>query len=258
MYEFHKDKNRYFEMQKWVTEKFIIPFLEVNSSPQKVLEIGCAEAGVLKAFLEQGHEVVGIELAENRVALAKEFLSEEIAQHRAEIINRDIYDIEPSEQFKFDIIILKDVIEHIHDQAKFISKMHDFLLPNGLVFFAYPPWWMPFGGHQQLCKSKIISKVPWFHLFPASIYRIILKSFGESQATIESLLEIKSTGILIEEIHRLIKQNGFKKTKETFWITNPIYVKKFNFKPIKSFINIPYLRNFYNTSHYIAFKELIQ
>ena len=65
MYAFHQDKDRYFDIQYRVTKDFIIPFIR-EKFPDKqfgrVLEIGCAEAGVLKAFLEEGSFCTGIEL----------------------------------------------------------------------------------------------------------------------------------------------------------------------------------------------------
>jgi SAM-dependent methyltransferase len=258
MYEFHQNKSRYFEMTYWVTQNYVIPFINIDSNVRlKVCEIGCGEAGVLKAFLDKGHFGVGIELIESRANLAKQNLADEIKEGRAEIINKNIYAIDPiiDQHLKFDIIVLKDVIEHIPDQEKFIKKIHDLLLPEGRVFFGYPPWWMPFGGHQQVCKSKLLAKLPWFHLLPKALYKSLLKIFGESDVTIKDLMDIKSTGITIEKMHSIINSNGYKTLKETYWLINPIYVKKFNFKPIESAINIPYIRNFYITAHYIMFGQ---
>jgi 2-polyprenyl-3-methyl-5-hydroxy-6-metoxy-1,4-benzoquinol methylase len=165
-------KSRYFEMQRVVTHDDIIPFIEQNTgacSGKRVLEIGCAEAGVLKAFIEKGNIGTGVELAPSRYESAKLFLKQELEDGRFFIINKNIYDInDPTAEFGslFDIIVLKDVIEHIPDQPKFINRLKLFLKPQGVIFFAYPPWWMPFGGHQQLCVTKLLEKLPWFHLLP--------------------------------------------------------------------------------------------
>ena len=80
-FEFHKDKKRYFDIQYKTTRDHIIPFIEQNKKvmpDQKVLEIGCGEAGVLKAFLEKGCESVGIELSEQRVINASKLLEKEV------------------------------------------------------------------------------------------------------------------------------------------------------------------------------------
>jgi SAM-dependent methyltransferase len=243
-------------MTNWVTQNYVIPFIGIeNYADLKVCEVGCGEAGVLKAFLDKGCNGTGIELVDARAALASANLKSEIELGRASVINKNIYDIDTSDQqFKYDLIVLKDVIEHIPNQEIFIPKLKELLRPGGKVFFGYPPWWMPFGGHQQIGKNKFLSKLPWIHLLPRFLYRGILNIFGEPKYVIDELMDIKSTGITIDRMHSILKANDFKIIKETHWLLNPIYLRKFSFKPLKSFINIPYLRNFYVTAHYILFE----
>jgi len=263
MFDFHKDKPRYFEIQRIVTEDSIIPFLTPyleRKQDNRVLEIGCAEAGVLKAFLNNGYNVTGVELSTARYENAKKFLAEDIQQGRAAVINKNIYDINPEEEFSqlFDVIVLKDVIEHIPDQERFIPKLKDFLTDDGIIFFAYPPWWMPFGGHQQICEHKLLRTLPWFHLLPIAIYKWILKSFGENQGTIKELLEIKATGINIGRMYRILRENNFTILEEVNWLINPIYKFKFGWNQKKLFpflARIPILRNLITTAHYVIFKK---
>lgn len=263
MFDFHKDKSRYFEIQREVTEESIIPFLAPHlhkSTGNRVLEIGCAEAGVLKAFLNHGDQVTGVELSAYRFESAKRFLADEIQQGRASVINTNIYDIDPKETFPqlFDIIVLKDVIEHIPDQERFIPLLKEFITDKGVIFFAYPPWWMPFGGHQQICKHKLLRTLPWFHMLPVSMYTWLLKSFGESDATIKELVEVKETGINIGRLYRILKDNQFTVLGEVHWLINPIYKYKFGLQPKKLFpflASIPGIRNFFTTAHYIVFKK---
>jgi len=72
----HKNKQQYFFEQAETTEKFVVPFLSdlitINKNTT-VLEIGCAEAGNLKPFVDIGCKVTGIDLACGRIELAKEY-----------------------------------------------------------------------------------------------------------------------------------------------------------------------------------------
>ena len=61
--------------------------------------------------------------------------------------SREVEELYTSRQF--DLILLKDVIEHIPDQERVIPYLKEFLKPGGRVFFGFPPWYMPHGGHQQ-------------------------------------------------------------------------------------------------------------
>lgn len=263
MFDFHKDKKRYFDIQKLVTQEDVIPFIasEMGSIKGKnVLEIGCAEAGVLKAFIDHGNYGVGVELSEHRYQLARNFLVDDIELGRAQIFNKNIYDVnDVTKEFGclFDVIVLKDVIEHIPDQERFIPWLQSFLSPNGLVFFAYPPWMMPFGGHQQICENKILRTLPWFHLLPNPLYKLVLKAFGEKDWVVKELLEVKSTGINIERMYKILQKSGYVVLKESFWFTNPIYKFKFGFKKSHVFnvlTKIPVFRNFVTTAHYVLFK----
>lgn len=258
MFDFHKDKNTYFNYQYRTSKEYIIPFLQkaFELKPEfKVLEIGCAEAGVLKAFTELGNECVGIELSPSRVALASKFMATEVAEKKVRFIVKDIYDINIEEDigYTFDLIILKDVIEHIPNQELFLNRLKNFLSPEGKIFFGFPPWQMPFGGHQQICRNKFLSVLPYFHLFPKPIYKSILKLFNEPDTTISGLFKIKDTGISIERFERIIKDENYKLIQKQFFLINPIYTFKFNLKVKKQFsviAAIPVLRNFLTTCAY--------
>lgn len=252
MYEFHGDMRRYFNMTFEVTREYILPFLRQRlplDQPIRVLEIGCGEAGVLKAFTDLGHYGFGIELEENRLVLARQFMAEELAAGKIGFLNRDIYDVNPETDIgeKFDLVILKDVIEHIPDQEKFMPQLHKFLKPGGHVFFAFPPWYMPYGGHQQVLHGKLASKLPYYHLLPGITYKWALKLMGTNDSGVKTMYEIKSTGISIERFLRICKQSNFKVTDKEFYLFNPIYKYKFNLRPRKQsgiVASIPFVRNF--------------
>lgn len=255
MQERHNDKQRYFDEQGKTTDKFVVPliaeFIPINNSTT-VLEIGCAEAGNLKPFVDLGCQVTGIDIACNRIELAKEFYKNHKNRSNLELICKDIYKVKPSDK-KFDIIIMRDVIEHIPNQEKFMAFVKDFLKDDGKFFLGFPPWQNPFGGHQQICKNKYLSKLPFFHLFPTRIYTSVLKAFGESEETIAGLIEIKETGISIERFERILKHENYTINKRIFYFINPNYETKFGLKPrkqIKPINAIPWLRNFLTTAMY--------
>lgn len=232
----------------------MLPFIEEKfpvKAGMRVLEIGCGEGGVLKAFVNKGCEGVGVELDAPRVEDAQKFLPEDIAAGKLRFVVKDIYQVDAGKDLNglFDIIVLKDVIEHIHDQAKLIGWMKNFLKPGGILFFGFPPWYMPFGGHQQICRSKV-SKLPYIHLLPRGIYRWILKKNKED---VGSLMEIRDTGISIERFERICLKEGYHITLKRHYFLNPIYKWKFGWKPRRQSViikAIPFVRNFFTTCVY--------
>jgi 2-polyprenyl-3-methyl-5-hydroxy-6-metoxy-1,4-benzoquinol methylase len=261
MFEFHADRKRYFDIQQLNSEKYLLPFIESNftiKEGMRLLEIGCGEGGVLKPFLHKGVVCVGVEFDNTRIENGEKWLADEIEKGQLSFVIKDIYDTDvESLGGKFDIIVLKDVIEHIHDQSKLLSRLKDFLNKNGIIFFGFPPWQMPFGGHQQLSQSAL-SKVPWFHLFPRPVYKGILKLFKEKEHVVNDLLEIKDTGISIERFEKIVKNTNYKVVDKIHYLFNPIYEYKFNIRPRqqnKLISSVPYLRDYFTTCVYYIIKS---
>jgi SAM-dependent methyltransferase len=255
MFEFHADRKRYFDIQRDNAVRYVIPFIE-SVFPirpgMRVMEIGCGEAGVLLAFLERGCTGVGVELDSPRLVNAATWTKEYLDAGKVQYIDKNIYNVDADKELggKFDIIILKDVIEHIHDQRKLIAEMQRLLNPGGCIFFGFPPWQMPFGGHQQIARGKWLSKLPYYHLLPRPMYKYILKRNKENY---EELLEIRDTRISIEKFERIAKSTGYKIVAKKHYLINPIYEYKFGWKPrtqVGLVRNIPWLRNFVTTCVY--------
>lgn len=256
----HSDSNLYFKEQSITTEKYVIPFIENNSNivineNSRILEIGGGIGGNLVPFLEKRAHCTSVELLKDSHDKATLYLKES-GYTNFNLINDDIYNVSKEDIGDFDVIFMKDVIEHIHDQIKFMEYVKQFLKPQGVFFLGFPVWQMPFGGHQQVCRG-FISKVPWIHLLPEFIYKYILNNTN-NQDKMEALLEIKETRLSIESFRKIIKKLDYKVLMETLYFINPNYEIKFNLKPIKLnkiIGNIPYVRNFFTTACYILLKK---
>lgn len=261
MQERHSNRKKYFNEQIETTARFVVPYIQKHKTidaSTRVLEIGCGEGGNLKPFIDLGCKCIGVDLSPNKIELGKQFFSEFSTIEKPNLIVQDIYETNPEDFGKFDIIIMRDVIEHIHNQEKFMAFVKQFLKDDGLFFLGFPPWQNPFGGHQQVCKSKILYVFPYFHLLPKFIYKGILKMFGESDKTIDGLLEIKQTGISLERFERIVKKEDYKIVTKTHYLFNPNYETKFGLKPKKQFAflaTIPYLRNFFTTAAYYLIRK---
>lgn len=241
---------------------YVLPFIQ-QEFPQleglRVMEVGCGEGGVLTPLLEKGCNCVGVDLAPDRIELAKTFLQKYLDNGQLKLIAKNIYDLDFLGEFRnsFDVIILKDAIEHIPDQEKIIGHLKQLLTPRGQVYFGFPPWYMPHGGHQQICANKFLSMVPYIHLLPKPLYKGVLRMFGEGDDVVIDLMEVKSTGISIERFERIVKRQQYKITQRRFYLINPIYKYKFGvsarvqWKPIAA---IPFFRNFVTTCVYYMIK----
>lgn len=261
-FAFHTDPELYFRHQFEHARDFVLPFIRQQAEVgpgRQVLEIGCGEGGVLKAFLEEGCTCLGIDLSAEKIAHGEKLLQDHIQAGKMQFLASDIYAVETEKLLdgRFDLIVLKDTIEHIFDQGKIIRQMKRFLRPGGQIFYGYPPWYMPFGGHQQITRSKLLSRLPWYHLLPVPLYRFILKAFGEAPECVKELLEIKSTGISTARFERLHTRNGYQIVARRLYLINPIYAWKFGLQPRELpgwLAAIPFFRDFLCTTAWYLVK----
>lgn len=253
----HLDDKVRFDQQVDNSRSYVFPFIE-HSKPIKagmnIMEVGCGEGGVLLPFAEVGCSCVGVDLDPVRIDIANDFLKEHVASGKMEFLLQNIYEPSFFERFEghFDVIMLKDVIEHVPEQEKFIPYLAKLLKPDGQIFFGFPPWYMPFGGHQQLAQNKW-AMLPYYHILPRPVYKSILKGLGEKEHTINDLLEIYDTRISIERFERIVKKSGLEIKHKQHYLLNPIYKYKFGWKPTKQtpiITAIPFVRNFLTTCVY--------
>ncbi len=258
----HRSYDIRFQQQVDNARRYLLPFIESQLPLKpglKVMEIGCGEGGVLRPFAEQGAQCLGVDLSASRIEKAIERMTPEIEAGQARFLAQNVYEEAFLAEHKgqFDLILLKDTIEHIPEQEKFIPYIKQLLKPEGYIFFGFPPWRMPFGGHQQICSSKVLGYLPYYHLLPRGLYRSILKAAGEPAHTIQELMEIKDTGISIKRFERIIRQNHLKIAARRLYLFNPIYEFKFGVKPREQgkWVDwVPWLRDFVTTAGWYMVK----
>ena len=266
-YEFHGNSQQYFQMLADNTRKSTIPFIKnyfeklgIGIGGLKVLELGCGEGGNLLPFVEMGAYCVGVDLEASKIEGGKVFMSSFIESGNLDLRNENIYDKKFENEFfgKFDLVILKDVIEHVPDKVAIVGQIAKYLNPQGVLFVGWPPWRMPFGGHQQIASSKILRKLPWIHLLPRPIYKFTLKYiFREKQNMVDELIEIHDFSVSISDSIRITDKSDMQLLKRWFYFINPIYEFKFGFKTRKVptlLAKVPYFRDFVTTSCYILLK----
>lgn len=258
-YQFHHDHAYYLRFLSDNARESILPFIAAHHprpvSSWEVLELGCGEGGNLLPFAEAGAHCTGIDLNAAKIEEGKVLMAAQIQAGHMQLQADDIFNPAIAEAYRgrFDVILLKDVIEHIPNKEKALRQMHSFLKPDGLLFIGWPPWRMPFGGHQQIADSKIIRVFPWLHLLPKAVYVAILRLVGEGKAAIDELAEIHDYKVSIRQMDRLYRASGFGMQANIHYLINPIYAYKFGLKARKQFgwlKSIPWLRDFFTTSCY--------
>jgi SAM-dependent methyltransferase len=258
MQERQTDRTRYFNELAQTSEKYFLPYIssfkEINPD-LRILEIGCGDGGNLLPFARRGCRTLGVDISPSRIAVAKQQFAK--AGVAGEFIASDIFKITEL-RHQFDLIICHDVLEHISDKQLFLKNIRDYLATGGIVFMSFPAWQMPFGGHQQICRGKVLSHLPWIHLLPRPLYSALLRAGGERPDIVRELLNIKQTRCPIEKFETLARREHFEVVDRRFYFINPHYETKFGLHPrrLTPLIGcIPWVRNFFTTSSFYIIRQ---
>ena len=117
----HQDRLR--QIQLNFVEKF-------HPHQGKMLDIGCSTGDFLVTARERGWQVEGIELVEAAAQIARETHQLDVRVGAVESIL--------NEENSYDVITMWDVLEHLFDPQKIISKCATALKSNGKLIFAIP------------------------------------------------------------------------------------------------------------------------
>ena len=252
MQERHRNRKQYFKELAYTSEHYYIPYIKQYHDLKQgsyILEVGCGEGGNLLPFSKMGCFVTGVDIARSRIEEAKLFFK----QHNVlgTFIAEDVFKLRGIES-KFDVIICHDVLEHIYNKLSFLITISKYLREDGILFMSFPAWLMPFGGHQQICRNRICSHMPFIHYLPTHLYKNVLKLFNEDDGCIKELLSIKQTRVSVENFEKIVrKHTKLHICDKQLYLVNPHYKIKFGLNPIKLPIvisYIPFVRNFFSTS----------
>lgn len=256
----HLDRKSYFKELAQTSQEYYLPYLlrfcQIRAS-MNILEVGCGEGGNLVPFALLGCKVVGVDVAQCRIKEAKAYFSE--ISNQATFVCCDFMEyIAPNNnENKYDVILLHDVIEHVLPKDLFLSHLKSFLKPTGMLFVGFPAWQMPFGGHQQICRSNLCSHLPFIHLLQIPLYRMLLKTCKEEKGTINELMSIRECRTSIELFDKLIRKCRFSVIDQKLWFINPHYKQKFHLTPrlLPHWVwKVKYIRNFFTTSCWYVLK----
>lgn len=235
---------KHFTEQRQFAEKFLVPYLETHIPEfrkKRVLEVGCAEGGFLDYLYHSGMMCMGIELESNRVATAKK-MNRELSVRQGDITDESLLQ---QINDRFDIVVMRDVIEHIPDKEKALGVVWHFLKPGGYLFSTFPPRFSPFAGHQQHARS-FLRYTPYVSLFPEFFWYWLGRRLGESEKFLGSAMRNYRVGLSIGHFRQIYRKLGFRPVVQDHYLLRPVFKYRFG-TPILKFPHIPILQEVLTT-----------
>jgi SAM-dependent methyltransferase len=113
----------------------------------KVLDVGCGRGLLLRAFRQNGCDVIGTEFSDDACRFAREVLNIPV---RVGLLD-ELHFPDSS----FDVVVMWHVLEHVSDPRPTLAEVSRILRPGGIFLVAVPDFGSP---------EARLTRAGWFHL----------------------------------------------------------------------------------------------
>lgn len=234
-----------FKEQRDYTRTYLLPLLKTHLGDlgnMSILEVGCAEAGLIQSFREEGIEVEGVEIVEGRAKVGMEKIPE------ARILVGDITDegLVSTLGKTYDLIIMRDVIEHVPKREKAFEMLDRLLKPGGHLYISFPGRYSPYAGHQQNCKS-FLKYIPYLHLLNKRLLDWLGRVNNEPQKRMDIIKENWRIGLSYAAFRKHVRAIGLRPVRTDLYLIRPVYLFRFNKKWLKAIrtIKVPVVQEIF-------------
>ncbi len=119
----HEESFKVFSYDNHPIRIHTLNFIKKNiDTTDSVLDLGCNTGEISNAISNYASKVVGIDYNSQAIKTAKELFQ----KNNLEFINTDAFEYLAQSDFKFDIIILSHILEHIDNPKSFLEKCKAF------------------------------------------------------------------------------------------------------------------------------------
>ncbi|MDY0109309.1 MAG: class I SAM-dependent methyltransferase [Candidatus Krumholzibacteria bacterium] len=232
----------YWQYEYAAAARYLIPLLRawgVARAGLRVLDVGCGDGGGLSAMHDAGFLCQGFDIGPRRIAIGH-------ALRGGRAIELSVGDIfcagAPFCNDRFDLVVLRDVFEHLEHKPEALATLRRLLAPGGAIMISFPPYYSPFGAHQQLLRAKI-GRVPYVHLVPGALERLLPRLRGEHPPFVEEVRKLNDMRMGISRFERFAREADLAVTRKKFYLISPGHIR-FGLRPCSAGLlgRIPLLR----------------
>ena len=237
-------KEYYWTYQNKLAELHYIPLFAkwgVSLAGKRVLDVGCGDGGFTAALAEAGADCTGVEVRDfgwESTLPNLRFIQQDILADEAEsVLGAD-----------YDIILLRDVIEHISLESKhqFMAALQKFTSSEGIILMTFPPFYSPFGLHQQTFLKSFLKKLPYLGWIPGRVLDLLLKILGESDKARADVKEIRECRMTLRRFKKMVKKLKYPIENEKYYLIRPSHELRYGWKIRESNLSgIPILREIF-------------
>lgn len=199
----------YRHYQATLARRFLIPFLAEQGAVlagKDVLDVGCGNGGCTAAFAEAGARCLGIDIGDFPWVPGPN-----VAFRKGDILDPSVAE---SVRGRFDVAVLRDVIEHIDDKPALLRHVVGAVRGKGHILVTFPPYWSAFGAHQQVeFRGSVLRWVPYMHWHPR------LRRIARARMTISGF-------------ERLVRRSGLTVRARRLYISRPSFELRYGLRTV--------------------------
>jgi SAM-dependent methyltransferase len=251
----------YWEYQRDLCQRDIVPFLRARGAldgVEAILEVGCAEAGCLTALAkETDAEAVGVELSDGRFEFARA-INEATDGPPLELRQGDITLASTLEglEGRFDLVLLRDVIEHIEhpDLPAALDNCARTLKPGGHMMVTFPPYYSPFGAHQQVLSRRPL-QLPWIQLSPA--FLPLVERFETRDGNVREMKSLARCSLTLRRFERAVRESPLDIVAEEHFLLRPAFRDRYGLPVVRSgpLGRVPLVRELVSTASWFLMRK---
>jgi SAM-dependent methyltransferase len=157
-------------------------------------------------------------------------------------------------------VLFRDVMEHLESPATALAIVRRSLAPGGAVLVVFPPYYSPYGGHQQILPRKKFlfvpyNKLPYLQWLPKPVFLRIVGGDAPSNREVARLNGIRLT---IRKFEREARSAGYDARRRTLYLSRPSFSLRYGLPVVEAGIlgRIPLLAEAAVTAaHYLLSPE---
>ena len=205
-----KSWNAYYE---WPATRSLLPEL----AGKRVLDAGCGPGHYAKWMIEQGAQVVGIDLTPRMLELARAQLGKDVELHQADL-NEPLPFLDDD---SFDVVLSALVCDYIRDWRRLFKEYHRVLRPGGafvfssqhpMMEFVHHPVGSYFDTHYTSCKWRGFGEaidMPYYQRSLSEMINSVLEAGFFLERVLEPLPTDDFRRVDPKDYEKLMNEPGF-------------------------------------------------
>jgi SAM-dependent methyltransferase len=192
----------------------------------RILDVGCGDGGGTCALAEAGARIAALDIDPRLLAMA-----DERARSRGLEIEFDTADITSAASLSnfdgpYDLILFRDVLEHIPDVDAALAQCSSRLADGGGIVVIYPPYWSPYGGHQQTLSAARRfglrwAKLPFIHWLPMPAWAALARSAAVPDVQWEDVSIVRRASLTIAGLGDRARRHGLRVDRARRYFLRP-------------------------------------